>query len=114
MEKCSHCGNSLVDSARFCTSCGKPASGQRSLTAVDDIFPAAMTGKFSRVLELLDAGVPVDAIAPHMFGVKTPLFLAAENGHAAVVSLLLERGATPDARDEVNATPLMHESMPPH
>ena len=82
-----------------------------STTAANDIFPAAMTGNVKRVRELLDAGVSPDHFAPLLFGVRRPLHYAAESGHTSVVALLLERGASVDSKDEINATPLMHAFM---
>jgi ankyrin repeat protein len=41
---------------------------------------------------------------------KTPLFWAAENGHAAVLRLLLERGALVDAKSKVR-TPVVPRSV---
>ncbi len=36
---------------------------------------------------------------------QTPLYMAAMSGHASVVTLLLERGADKEAKDEVRLTP---------
>jgi cytohesin len=55
---------------------------------------------------LLDAGCPVHDVDDPLYHV-TPLHVAAWFGHADIVELLLERGATIDMRDdEYNATPL--------
>jgi hypothetical protein len=84
----------------------------------NDIFPAAIKGDVERITELLDAGVSVEGrpneFAISAFGLKTPLHLAAENGRARTVALLLDRGAKPDPRDELGVTPLMYAMAGDH
>jgi ankyrin repeat protein len=67
-----------------------------------DIWTAAFIGNVDRVRELLD-GDPslVNRVGDDRSG--TPLVHAAGRGHLAVVRLLLERGADPNAPEERNA-----------
>ncbi|KAH6986532.1 ankyrin repeat-containing domain protein [Ilyonectria sp. MPI-CAGE-AT-0026] len=44
----------------------------------------------------------------------TPLMVAASRGHEALVSLLLERGADPNLRDDSDFTPLLHAALDGH
>ena len=69
---------------------------------------AATAGDAAGARAALDAGADVDCIeqAPNGWGRLTPLHLASKNGHAAVVALLLERGANAVARDVSTFTPL--------
>ena len=60
------------------------------------IWEASKSGKLDRVRTLLDRGQPIDAKSK--LG-STPLRLAASFGHKAVVSLLLERKASPVVED---------------
>ena len=77
------------------------------LTAPQDIealHAAARDGAIERVLELLEAGVPVDAV--NEYG-STALFFAADRGNVEIVRLLLARGADPDRSDSFyGASPL--------
>jgi ankyrin repeat protein len=68
------------------------------------IHDAAEAGDVEKVRALLVAG-PALIDAKNDKGV-TPLWLAAREGHLAVVKLLLENGAAVDAKDSVGATPL--------
>ena len=58
------------------------------------LLQCARYGELAEVSELLAAGVSADAADADG---RTALFLAAANGHAAVVQLLLANGAVRDA-----------------
>ena len=45
---------------------------------------------------------------------STPLHVAASNGHAEVVALLLENGADPNAKNRIDVTPLHMAAMDGH
>lgn len=65
---------------------------------------AASAGDLAKVQELLAAGADVNA--GNRYG-ATALAYACDKGHTAVVNLLLERGANPNAKDSFyNFTPL--------
>lgn len=66
---------------------------------------AANWGRTGIVRELLSApGIDPNLAAPRR---STPLFFAAQNGHAEVVKLLLQRGANANRVAGRNATPLL-------
>lgn len=70
----------------------------------DELRRAASAGDLTKVKKLLDAGVDVNAA--NRYG-GTALAFAADKGHAAVVDLLLERGANVNAEDTFyGSTPL--------
>ena len=75
------------------------ASDGLALVRVVDSGPAVDPdeSRRSRVVQLLDAGHPVDAIAQsgHFVG-QTALDAAMDNNYNDIVRLLLERGADPD------------------
>jgi outer membrane protein assembly factor BamB len=71
-------------------------TGQGASTDSEALRAAARSGDRAQVQRLLDAGVAVDAATRYQ---QTPLLLAAERGHADVVSLLLSRGANVNQRD---------------
>ena len=58
---------------------------------------------------LLDSGANVNSVSSTGSRV-TPLYEAAYYGHLDVAELLIERGATVDAKDRHNFTPLMYAS----
>lgn len=62
----------------------------------DALFEAARNGDRARVVQLLDAGVDVNARARYDM---TALIFAADKGHLDVVRLLIERGADVNAQD---------------
>ena len=58
---------------------------------------AALEGDVPTVLQLLEAGAPIDF--PEYGTKRTPLINAAMKGHTEVVTLLLARGAAPASKD---------------
>jgi ankyrin repeat protein len=67
---------------------------------------AARDGDEARVLAALDSGVPVDAHDPLDAQRSTALMVAAANGHARIVALLLARGAEASSRTASGASAL--------
>ena len=67
---------------------------------------AAFFGRTETARVLLDAGADVGAASHNALAV-TPLNAAAAGHHPAIVALLLDRGANPDARSSGGYTPLM-------
>jgi ankyrin repeat protein len=75
----------------------------------DGHFPlglAAFFGPVSTVRLLLDRGADIAVVARNEMRVQ-PLHAAVASRNAEVVALLLERGADPNARQQVGYTPLM-------
>ena len=68
----------------------------------NELSTAALEGDLATVLELLEAGTPIDV--PDAANQRTPLIKAAMKGHTEVVKLLLERGASPAYRDSAGRT----------
>src|SRR5262245_26670014 len=71
----------------------KPADGSTD-TADLVFFAAAETGDVEAVKALLKAGANPKLIDQHG---RTPLYLAAMNGHTGIVTLLVKAGVEPDA-----------------
>jgi ankyrin repeat protein len=65
------------------------------------------------VVQVLLATGDVDVDSKDNYG-QTPLSFAAQNGHEAIVSLLLEKGADPAIRDSSGLTPLIHAARGGH
>jgi len=81
-------------------------SSQRSffLKAMEiDLQSAACDGDQPKVMKLLAAGANKDAADDDG---ATPMFMAAENGHAQVLKMLLAAGANKDAASNAGATPV--------
>jgi len=68
---------------------------------------ASKFGDLGIAQHLLDVGVDVSAVDRYE---RTPLHLAAENGHKALARLLVDRGANLSAADIVELTPL-HDAV---
>jgi ankyrin repeat protein len=66
---------------------------------------AAMRGDVDMAQMLMYAGANMKATT--RIGAYTPLFLASQNGHAAVIEALLRAGADPKGADAAGTTPLM-------
>ncbi len=100
----------------FACACVGPAYGiiqekQTEYTS-QDLWKAARVGDATRVVEILDSGIEVDAKTNYQ---ATALAFAAERGHLEVVKLLVERGADVNNRDTFyNASPLSWAVMGPH
>ena len=69
------------------------------------MIAAAKAGDLARLQALLAAGGPVDAAG--MWG-NTPMLFAAQYGHHHAALYLLQHGASPDARNNRGATPLLY------
>jgi ankyrin repeat protein len=67
-----------------------------------EIITAAETGNLEGVKKALEAGANPSAMGPN----SGALHCAAFNGHETVVTLLLEKGATLDAKDKQSYSPL--------
>ena len=72
-------------------------------TLVERFAYAALDGNAGEILELLDAGVPVDSC--NMYG-DTALHGAAGNNKLDVVRLLLQKGADMNKKNDYGRTPL--------
>mmetsp|Transcript_45375 Transcript_45375/g.105284 ORF Transcript_45375/g.105284 Transcript_45375/m.105284 type:complete len:194 (-) Transcript_45375:29-610(-) len=70
------------------------------------VYEYARRGKFAEVKQLLDTGVPPDGFMG--YDGSTAFLIAARSGHGDVMSLLLERKASLDARTEDGSAPLWH------
>jgi hypothetical protein len=75
-----------------------------------DLLQAARAGRTKEIETAIAAGAPVDG---RDLSGRTALMLAAENGHAAAVRLLLDRGADPNARDARGWTPYLFALLAP-
>lgn len=78
---------------------------------VQRLFAAVQNDNLPLMKSLLDAGVPVDARNELK---ETPLMLAVNRCHAALVNELLERKADPNATSQDNLTPLCHAAQMGH
>jgi ankyrin repeat protein len=80
----------------------------------DAIFTAVVHGDVEAVAWLLDIEPHlIEAIDPHQYG-RTPLVAAAEEGHVAVVTLLIERGGDINASNAYHLTALDRAAVEGH
>lgn len=68
------------------------------------LLKAAEEGRLNDAKRLVTYGVAIDCVDSWN---RTPLFLAAQADHEAVVELLIELGATVEVADDFQSTPLM-------
>jgi ankyrin repeat protein len=89
-----------------------PIAAQESTLTPGEIalFKAAALGELADAKRLVAEGVPVDVVEPEG---RTPLMVAAFDGHRHVVSFLLVEGAEVDHRDVNGRTALMCASSGP-
>jgi len=74
-----------------------------------EIHDAAMAGNVEQVRALLDANPSL--VNERDTALSLPIHLAANRGHAAIVELLLSRGADINAGDRENTSPLVNAAM---
>ena len=70
----------------------------------DDLLEAARKGDLNTVKVLIEKGAPVEAKTPYG---QTPLYLAAMNGHEAIVEYLIAKGAKTEVSDTFYKAPLL-------
>jgi len=89
-----------------------PIAAQQSPLTPDEIalFKAAALGELADAQRLVAEGVAVDVVESEG---RTPLMVAAFDGHRHVVSFLLVEGADVDHRDGNGRTALMYASSGP-
>jgi len=68
----------------------------------------------SRLEKVLSHGVPELINLLHPIYANSPLIVAASEGNAAIVDLLLSRGADPDLKDTEGRTAVMHAASRGH
>lgn len=89
-----------------------PSAGRRRAEMA--LHRAAADGRLEEVRRRLAEGADVDARHPAWPGLPTPLLAASFLGHAAVVELLLSRGADVCARNVQGRTALHHAADQDH
>jgi len=88
---------------------GTSDAEQRQLTRpsfsenIDELIWAASVGDMAHIRQLVAQGVSLDGAD---YDLRTPLHLAAAEGHAKIVRFLLDEGVDPSPRDRWGWTPL--------
>lgn len=88
-----------------------PATAESRSMSAEAFLRAAGEGKTDEVKTALDNGMNIESAETGRD--HTALHHAAYNGHTQTVLLLIERGATVDARDFEGKTPLIHACTGP-
>lgn len=78
---------------------------KRWYRAMDKWFRAARNNDIDQLKRFIDAGIKIDLRDSFRYN-DTALILAAERGYAAIVKLLLEKGANPDLQNKFGRTAL--------
>jgi hypothetical protein len=82
-----------------------PPKAGRGVNAISELHQAVMAGDVARVRNVLRIGGNVNDRELRLN--CTALHLAARHGHSEIARILIEKGATVDARNINNCTPLM-------
>jgi hypothetical protein len=82
-----------------------PPKAGRGVNAISRLHQAVMAGNVDTARNLLRIGVNVNDRELRLN--STALHLAARHGHSEIARILIDKGATVDARDVNNCTPLM-------
>src|SRR5947199_4046829 len=72
--------------------------------ANEDLLSASRSGDLAAVRTALERGAALETKTPYG---QTPLYLAAMNGHADVVTFLLDKGASTEVRDTFYKAPML-------
>src|SRR5215469_11629966 len=72
--------------------------------ANQDLLSASRSGDLAAVKAALENGATLETKTPYG---QTPLYLAAMNGHEAVVRFLLDKGASSDVQDTFYKAPML-------
>ena len=101
----------IITAGLFAILAAPVAAQQAALTPAENaLFEAAALGKLDDAKRLVAEGVAVDTVEPEG---RTPLMVAAFDGHRHVVGFLLVEGAEVNHRDVNGRTALMYASSGP-
>lgn len=92
-----------MESSDDATTPAHPALDPRAVALAQDLLDDAREGRTERLVQHLDAGVPVELTDASG---NTLLMLAAYHGHAGTVAALIARGAVVDALNDRGQSPL--------
>ncbi len=90
--------------ALLCTGCQQQKPADPNAPQSASMTMALVQGDAGRVKALLDSGESVEAKQED----RTPLCVAAMNGHVNVIEMLVARGANVNYKDSKGQTPLMY------
>jgi Ankyrin repeats (3 copies) len=97
-----HCAGTSVGSSRLLPS-SAVVEKMAKMRASFDMLCAVHVNDIDQVLELITAGTDVNAVD---YDSRSPLHLAASEGHADIAALLIAHGANLDAEDRWHSTAL--------
>jgi len=84
----------------------KPKKRRKKMGLNEDLIKAAKAGDMDTLLACLENEPDINVRDKYNYN-RTALMLAAKNGHTEVVSLLIDKGADMNAKDNVGRTALM-------